>query len=145
MLRHRHKLAAVLLCVVVLRGWWRGLHKRPRLSSAHAEIAEGNDSDWPNGGDVDVRLRPEEGDFDVDPTVAMHKDTVKGSDAELKKLRCKAKNGLHLASMVYCTSLQTWVLGILVRIFDLIVQDFDKAIAENTTFLERTFPQCLQG
>ena len=83
---------------------------RPLLLSAHAEIAEGNDSDWPNGGDVDVRLRPEEGDFDVDPTVAMYKDTVKGLDAELKKLRCKAKNGLHLASVVSCTSLQTWVL-----------------------------------
>ena len=31
--------------------------------------------------------------FDVDPTVATHKDTVKGSNAEFKKLRSKTKNG----------------------------------------------------
>ena len=66
----------------------------------------------------------------MDPTVSTHKDTVKGADAELKKLRSKAKNGLHLASMVFCSSLQTRVLGILV---DPVVQDFDKAITENKT------------
>ena len=43
----RHKLAAVLLCVSVLRGWWRGLHETALRSSAHAEIAEGgHDGDW---------------------------------------------------------------------------------------------------
>ena len=59
-------------------GWWRGLHETLLFSSAHAEIAEGSDSDWPDGGDVDVRLSPEEEHFDVDPTVTTHKDTVKG-------------------------------------------------------------------
>ena len=107
----------------------------------HAEIAEGNDSDWLNGGDVDVCLRLEEGHFDVDPTVATHKDTVKGS--ELKKLISNSKNGLHLASMVFYSSLQTRVLGILVHIFDPIVQDFDKAITEiKKNAMDRTTPQC---
>ena len=64
-LRHRHKLA-VLLCVGILRGWWRGPHETLLFSSAHSAIAEGNDSEGLNGGDVDVLLRPQEEDFDVD-------------------------------------------------------------------------------
>ena len=63
---------------VALRGGWRGQHETPLSSSVHGKIGEGNDSDCLNGGDVDVRLRPEEGHFDVDPTVATHKDTPKG-------------------------------------------------------------------
>ena len=58
MLRPRHKLAAVLLCVVDLRGWWRGLLETPLLSSAHAGISKSNDSDWSNGGDVEALVRP---------------------------------------------------------------------------------------
>ena len=48
-------------------------------------------------------------------------------------MRSSAKNGLHLASMVFCSSLQDRVLGILVHIFDSVVQDFDKANTENKT------------
>ena len=55
-------------------------------------------------GGVVVRLRPEEGDFDVDPSTTTHKNTVKGSDAQLKKLRSKPKSGLHMARMVLCNS-----------------------------------------
>ena len=83
-----------------MRGWCHGLHETFLFSSVHAEIAEGNDSDWLNGGDVDVHLKPEKGHFDVNPTMA------KGSDAELKRLRPKAKSGLHLASMVFCNSVR---------------------------------------
>ena len=65
--------------------------------------------------------------------MATHNDTVKGSGAELKQLRSKAKNGLRLASMVLRNSLQSRVSGICVHIFDPTVQDFVKAITKNKT------------
>ena len=100
-----------------------------------------------NGFDAAVRNKPEEEGmvFDVDPTVVTHKATVKGSDAEFKRLRSKAMNGLHVASMVFCSSLQSRVSGILVHIVDPVVQDSDKAITENKKALERSTPQGPQG
>ena len=47
------------------------------------------------------------------------------------KLRSNDENGVQLASMVFCSSVQTQVLGIFVHIFDSTVQDFDKAVPEN--------------
>lgn len=130
-MKHKTMLLAALLAIGLHRSWWSSISETPLFRSRRLEA---QDDDGPADGFLgDAAEVGEQVGAVSASAMGDQKQTVKGSDEELKRLRSRCKNGWHFAAQVLANATQARIIALMILLFDEVVQDFDMGITERKT------------